>query len=363
MPHRRGLTYTVMTVCLLLLSLIACNPREEKPAASKSDSPVAAAPQLPPAQQPQQQAPASPGAAIPANLVVDVNGHKMTKEQLDAELEKRMLVVKDQIPKERLQEVRAKAKQRLIDDFVVRNLLLGEINLQKIAATDQDVREAFDQLKSNLPQGVTIEELMKKNQLTQAQMNEEVRVGIQINKLVLASMGGKTKPTNKEINAFYQKNQDKFQMPESVHARHILVSKAAGDDEKTKAEKKAKADDLRKQLLAGADFAETAIKSSDCPSKQAGGDLGAFARGQMVKPFEDAAFSQKKGEIGPVVETDFGYHIIQVLEKNNSKTMALDSEMKEKILAFLTQQKQQEAFERLVKNLREKANIVYPGRQ
>lgn len=362
MPYQRGYTYNVIAVCLLLLFLTACNSREEKPAASKSDAQVAAAPQQSPVQPPLPQSPASPGAAIPANLVVDVNGHKMTKEQLNEELEKRMLLVKDQIPKERLQEVKANVKKRLIDDFVVRYLLLDEINRQKIVATDQDVRDAVDQLKSNLPQGVTIEELMKKNQLTQAQMNEEIRIGTQINKLVLASMGGKTKPTNKEINAFYQKNKDKFQMPESVHVRHILVAKAAGDDEKTKEDKKAKADDLRKQLLGGADFAETAIKSSDCPSKQAGGDLGAFARGQMVKPFEDAAFSQKKGEIGPVVETDFGYHIIQVLEKNNSKTMDLDSEMKEKILAFLTQQKQQEAFERLVKNLREKANIVYPGR-
>ena len=150
-------------------------------------------------------------------------------------------------------------------------------------------------------------------------------------------------------------------MPESVHVRHILVAKAAGDDEKAKTEKKAKADDLRKQLLGGADFAKTALTSSDCPSKQTGGDLGTFTRGQMVKPFEDTAFSQKKGEIGPVVETDFGYHVIQVLEKNSSKTMSLDAEAKEKITAFLTQQKQQQAFDLMVKGLRDKARIVYYG--
>lgn len=359
MPHQRGLFF--ITICLLLLFLTACNPAGEKPAAPKSDAQVGVAPQPLPAQQPLQQSPPSPAAAIPTNLVVDVDGHKMTKEQLNAELEKRMLVVKDQIPQDRLQEVKANARKRLIDDFVIRSLLLDEINRQKITATDQDVREAVEQLRRTLPQGVTIEELMKKNEVTQQQMNEEIRLGIQINKLVLASTGGKTKPTNKEITAFYQKNKDKFKMPESVHARHILIAKAAGDDEKTKAEKRAKADDIRKQLLGGADFVETALKSSDCPSKQAGGDLGTFQRGQMVKPFEDAAFSQKKDEIGPVVETDFGYHIIQVLEKSSSKTMNLDSEAKEKITAFLTQQKQQEAFDRLVKGLREKARIVYPG--
>ncbi len=81
----------------------------------------------------------------------------------------------------------------------------------------------------------------------------------------------------------------------------------------------------------------------------------------MVKPFEDAAFSQKKGEIGPVVETDFGYHVIQVLEKNSPKTLKLDAETKEKITAFLTQQKQQQAFDSLIKGLRDKARIVYYG--
>lgn len=360
MPYQRSMIFIAITICLLLLALAACNPREEKPAAPQADARSATTEQAP-AQQPLPQPPPSSGAAIPANLVVDVDGHKMTKEQLNAELDKRMLVVKDQIPQERLQEVKANARKRLVEDFVTRNILLDEINRQKIAATDKDIAEAVEQLQGSLPQGVTIEDLMKKNQLTREQMQEEVRLGIQINKLVLASMGGKKKPTSKEINTFYQKNKDKFKLPESVHARHILVARAADDDEKTKAEKRRKAEDLRKQLLGGADFAQTALNSSDCPSKQSGGDLGTFPRGQMVKPFEDAAFSQKKGEIGPVVETEFGYHIIQVLDKNSSKTMDLNDEMKEKILAFLTQQKQQEAFERLVKSLREKAKIVYYG--
>jgi peptidyl-prolyl cis-trans isomerase C len=356
MPNQRGLIF--ITICLLLLSLTACNPGGEKPAAPKSDAQVAAT-QPVPAQQPLTPSPASPDAAIPANLVVDVDGHKMTEEQLNAELNKRLLAMKDQIPQDRLQQAKESIKKRLVDDFVIRNLLMDEVNRQKITATDKDVGEAVDQLKSTLPPGVTIDELMKRNQVTKEQMHEELRFGIKINKLVLASMGGKAQPTNKEINTFYQKNKDKFKMPESVHVRHILVAKAAGDDEKTKAEKKMKAEDIRKQLLGGAEFAETALKSSDCPSKQAGGDLGTFPRGQMVKPFEDAAFSQKKDEIGPLVETDFGYHIIQVLEKNSSKTVDLNNDMKEKIIAFLTQQKQQEAFDRLIKNLREKAKIVY----
>jgi len=147
-----------------------------------------------------------------------------------------------------------------------------------------------------------------------------------------------------------------------VHARHILVSKNPGDDDKTKTGKKAKAEMLRKQLLQGVDFADLAAKNSDCPSKSSGGDLGTFSRGQMVKPFEDAAFNQKVKVIGPVVETDFGYHIIQVMEHNDAKIIGFDNKIKGEIASFLQQQKRQDIFAEILKKLRAKATIIVQGK-
>jgi peptidyl-prolyl cis-trans isomerase C len=357
MTYQKVLCFILLTTCLVSGLLTGCNPREEKASIPQADSQPAVQPSQPQPSTPEGSVPALP--AIPANLVADVDGSKLTQGQLDADVQKRFAQMKDQIPADRLQEVKAGIRKRLIDDFVVRTLLTNEVNRQKITVTDKEISEAVDHLKSSLPQGVTIEEVMKRNQINKDQMNEEIRFGIKINKLVLASMNGKTKPTDKEISTFYQKNKSQFKMPESVHVRHILVEKKPGDDDKTKTEKKAKAENIRKQILGGADFADIAKNQSDCPSKQVGGDLGTFARGQMVKPFEDASFSQKKNEIGPVVETDFGYHIIQVLEKNGPKTMTLDGDTKGKISAFLTQQKQQQAFDALLKNLREKARVFY----
>jgi len=100
-----------------------------------------------------------------------------------------------------------------------------------------------------------------------------------------------------------------------------------------------------------------AKKNSDCPSKESGGDLGTITRGQTVKPFEDAAFSQKIKVVGPVISTDFGYHIIEVLERNPEKKVALN-EVKEKISEYLEQQKQTEAFAALMDRLRSKAEII-----
>ena len=92
-------------------------------------------------------------------------------------------------------------------------------------------------------------------------------------------------------------------MVKEVHAAHILVK-----DE-------AKAKDLMAQVQAGKNFGELARKYSVCPSKKKGGDLGWFRRGQMVKPFEDAAFSAKKGDIVGPVKTEVGWHVIKIIEQ------------------------------------------------
>ena len=125
--------------------------------------------------------------------------------------------------------------------------------------------------------------------------------------------------TDAELKKAYDDNKKDY---EQVKARHILIafkgSPAAQKSKKqlTDAEAKAKAEELRKKLVAGADFAELAKKESDdVESGKNGGDLGAFAHGQMVPEFEQAAFKAKPGEITPVVKTQFGYHIIKVDEQ------------------------------------------------
>ncbi len=146
--------------------------------------------------------------------------------------------------------------------------------------------------------------------------------------------------TEAQAKAAYEEQIAKIPPEPEVRARHILV----------KTEQEAK--DLVKQLKAGADFTELAKKSSDGPSAQTGGDLGYFSRGQMVKQFEDAAFTLKPGQISDPIQTEFGWHVIRVEDKRNRPVPGFD-EVKDQLMASLVQNQ----LKTIVQGLRSSAKV------
>ena len=352
MNNFKLLSFLGCIVILVISLLVGCRANDEKTSIALREPQQVKGNTLPSAASP------STPSAMPDDIIIEVNDTQFTRNQLDAELNKKLASAKNQIPVGREQEAKASLRRQLINDFMARTLLANEVKMLQLRVSESEMTEAMEQLKSSLPPGITVEELIRKNQSTEEKMREEIGFGIKINKLVLAHLAGKNKPTEKEIYKFYEGNKDKFRTGESVHVRHILVAIEKKDDDKIKAEKKGKVELLRKQLQEGADFAEMAAKNSDCPSKQSGGDLGLMYRGQSVKPFENAAFSQQVKVIGPVVVTEYGYHIIQVLEHNPPQQVALNNKIREEIASFIEQQKKAEAFEDMMKKLKAKATII-----
>jgi peptidyl-prolyl cis-trans isomerase D len=143
--------------------------------------------------------------------------------------------------------------------------------------------------------------------------------------------------SDSQVQSYYNSHRDQFQTPERVKARHILLS-TAGKSDADKVKIKAKAEDLLKQVKGGADFGKLAEKVSEDPgSAPKGGDLGWVGRGQMVKEFEDATFALKPKEISNVITTQYGFHIIQVEEKEAAHLRTLE-EAKPEILTALRSQ-------------------------
>src|SRR5579872_2178115 len=142
---------------------------------------------------------------------------------------------------------------------------------------------------------------------------EPERVKIEYLSYDPAVLAAKVSPSDKEIDDFYKSNLTKlYTHPDEVHARHILLEVPSGATPEQKASAKAKAEGILKQLQNGADFAKLAKEDSQDPAtKLDGGDLGTFGRNQMIKPFEDAVFSMKPGELR-LVETKFGFHVVRL---------------------------------------------------
>jgi peptidyl-prolyl cis-trans isomerase D len=143
------------------------------------------------------------------------------------------------------------------------------------------------------------------------------------------------KVSDLEVKDYYEYNLEMFREPEKVRARHILFKLAPDASEATEKKVREKAEKVLKEARKGKDFAALARKYSEGPSKKNGGDLGYFSKGQMVKSFEEAAFSMKKGEISDLIRTRFGYHIIKVEDIKKAETKPL-KDVRDQIVKTLT---------------------------
>lgn len=289
----------------------------------------------------------------PNRVVIEVNGTKLSYAQADEEISFRIAALKGRIPPDRVPEFRKRTFDNVVDQFIMRTLLLAEADRLNITITPQDEEEAIESIRANLPEGLSIEDVMKNSPLGEKRMRDEMLIGIRINKLLETKWGDGAKVDDEAIDAFIEKHRERLSTPETVQASHILLSFDEDDDESAKTAKRIKIEKLREQLLAGADFEQLAKDNSSCPSAARGGDLGTIQRGKTVPAFELAAFSQEAGDIGPIVETQFGYHIIKVTAKTPAGLMDRD-----KIAQLVKNRDQQTLMTDLLAELRKKAKIT-----
>ena len=252
-------------------------------------------------------APAAP-VANPNEMLVSVNGRKLTRGELDADVAQFIEARKAQIPAERMEEAKKMIGEQMAQQFVMKALLMDAAGKKGMTVTDADrkAREA-EFLKSvagrpGAPKSFA--EMAEKHPLGKERGLKELEESLLIQKLLDQEVTSKIVVDAKEVDATLAKitadNQEQ-------------AKKAAGAEGKIK--------DLAKQLegLTGdaltKKFEELAKANSDCPSKEKGGDLGEFSRGQMVKEFEEVAFSSEPFVVSAPVKTQFGWHLIMVTKK------------------------------------------------
>jgi peptidyl-prolyl cis-trans isomerase D len=223
-----------------------------------------------------------------------------------------------------------------------------------VTVGDADVREAYrsqnikikfdyavisaDDLRKTInPSDGDLEAFFKKNAARYATAVPEQRKITYFAFTPSELPGGAPQPTQQEIQQYFNAHQSEYTVPEQARSRHILITVAPGADAKTDAAAKAKAEALLKQIKAGANFADLAKKNSEDSSKDKGGELGFARRGMMVPEFDNAIFSQKIGDT-QIVKSKFGYHIIQVEERQTAHSEPIN-EVLPTIQATLIRQK------------------------
>jgi peptidyl-prolyl cis-trans isomerase C len=163
--------------------------------------------------------------------------------------------------------------------------------------------------------------------------------------------------TPQEVSTFYDENPEVFERPEMVHAQHILIRISRQADQAEKDSAKARAVAARERIIAGEDFGDVAREVSEGREASEGGDLGFFARDSMVPAIANTAFALDVGEISEVVESQFGFHILKLLEKRAASKMTF-AEAKGPAEQLLRENKSGERISKLLEELRQSANIV-----
>jgi peptidyl-prolyl cis-trans isomerase C len=292
------------------------------------------------------------------NLVlVEVNGQTLSESDLSERVESMIAQQQGQIPPEQMPAVVAHLRVSAVRDFITQVLLEGEAIARDIKPTDEEMQKALAEVAGRLPPGQTLEKALAMGGMSLDDFKVRIGTELRIRRLLDAEMQKAPPATEDEAKSFYEEQKGSMSSPDTVTARHILVMSKPNEDLKTRETKRAKIEDIRTQLELGADFARLAEEHSECPSGKEGGSLGSFGRGQMVKPFEDAAFTQAVNAIGPVVETSFGYHLIQVTDKKGGALRSFE-EVKGQILEHLNRLHRQQIFQAIVDALQAKATIM-----
>jgi parvulin-like peptidyl-prolyl isomerase len=262
-------------------------------------------------------------------------------------------------------ERRLQLQSRVIDDLLRKRLIAQEIERRRIVISPTDIDDRTE---------IEFERILRQNNLTEEQaaqilqrqgrtlesFKRELRQAVELHlqtERLRDLVVGPIEPTEQELSAYLEEHREDYHTPEEVHARHILIRVPEGASEAEIAQAKKQIEDIKKELENGADFAELAKKYSQDPgSAPNGGDLGFFRRGQMVKEFEDAAFSLEPGQISDPVRTQFGFHLIKVEEKKPAQHPEL-AQIRDKVLKDYIAAERTRRFEKFYAELKAHAKI------
>ncbi len=287
--------------------------------------------------------------------VAVVNGSVITQEDFEGELSRvQQMFLRQGKPLSASQL--SGIKGEVLESLINRELLYQESQKRGIEVDQSAVDERMSTLRKQFPSEAEFKRVMSQMNLTEDGLKSQIEREMAIQKLIDGEIAGKVNVSEEEIKSYYDDHPNVFKQPEQVRASHILIKVDAQAESSQKTEARKRIEKIQERIENGEDFATLATEFSEGPSRVRGGDLDYFRRGQMVKPFEDAAFALQPGEVSDVVETRFGYHLIKVTDRKPETTIAY-KDIKGRIQEFLKRGKIEEETKQYVAMLKKEAQV------
>jgi parvulin-like peptidyl-prolyl isomerase len=250
---------------------------------------------------------------------------------------------------------RIKALRReALDLLINKELVWQAATEQGLVANEDEVDQAVAQLKAQFKSETAFTARMAVEGFSEASYRDYV-TRLATWRKYMGQVAERAQVSEQDIEDFYQANPEKFVLPEMLRARHILIKVRATDSAGMQAARETMAA-IQAELEQGEDFAILATRYSQDDSAGSGGDLGFFARGKMVAPFEEAVFALEPGQVSGVVQTVFGLHLIKLEQRQPPRPVELD-EAREQVRDYLLGVKQRQAEEEEIQALRATAKI------
>ena len=291
-----------------------------------------------------------------SDAVARVNGELVSREEFENVVESNIYRYEYQSGESFDPQQRPQLERQVLDGLITRTVLEQESDRLDVSVSDERFDETLQQFKSQFPNESAYQIALEEQGFTEAEFEEELRRQMVIEQLIRSQVYDAIEISEDDMRVFYQENPQYFEQPEQVSARHIIFTTQEVNDEAELAAMREELASIRQEILDGADFAEMAREHSQGPSAANGGDLGSFGRGQMVPAFEDAAFALEEGEVSQIIETQFGYHILQVTGETAAQTRSFE-ESQGQIEQFLTEQEQNQGAQAYVQELRQSAEV------
>ena len=250
----------------------------------------------------------------------------------------------------------AEIRSETLDHMIDAELLFQQSVKEGIKIDDKQLKDNMDSFRKRFKDEKQYEEWLASVKLTQDRLKEQFVQQNSVRELIDKKITPKVNITDAEAQKFYKENSQYFKRPEEVKAEHILIKVEKDADAKQKEAARKQLADIKKKIDAGENFEDLAKAHSQCPSASRGGDLGYFSKGKMVPPFEKAAFELKPDQVSDIVETQFGYHLIKLIDRKPAGTVEFD-EVKGRIVENLQKKETMEAVQKYIAELRKTAKI------